>query len=149
MSTEPQRLRVLTDSDVVIAGAASVTGASHLVLQLSELGLIEAVASEQIRQEVERNLENKLPQALPHFRLLADAALLWVPDPRPRDLRSFPGQADAKDLPVLAAAVRAGCHSLLTFNVKDYKPQEGSVRIETPGAFIERLREHLSGLASS
>ena len=70
---QPRPIRVFLDSDVLLAGSASTTGASHLILQLSELGLIDAVASEQVRREVERNLERKLPAALPAFRLLAEA----------------------------------------------------------------------------
>jgi predicted nucleic acid-binding protein len=73
-------LRVFVDSDVLLAGSASTTGASHLILQLSELGLIDAVGSEQVRREVERNLKRKLPAALPDFRLLAGAAVRWVDD---------------------------------------------------------------------
>lgn len=140
--------RLFVDSDVVIAGSASTTGASHLVLQLSELGLIEAVASEQVRSEVERNLEARLPEALPHFRVLADAAIRWVKDPAARSLQPFKAQAHPKDLPILVAAVKSRSHTLLTFNVKDYRPKEG-IRIVAPGVFLERLREHLLGLASS
>jgi predicted nucleic acid-binding protein len=144
-SEHPRPIRVFVDSDVLLAGSASTTGASHLILQLSEIGLIDALACEQVRREVERDLERKLSAALPAFRLLAEAAVRWVADPKAEDGDSFRGQADDKDLPILVAAIREECQSLLTFNVRHYKPR-GAIRIERPGDFLGRLREHLAAL---
>jgi hypothetical protein len=141
----PRPIRVFVDSDVLLAGSASTTGASHLALQLSEVELIDAVACEQVRREVERNLERKLPAALPAFGLLAEAAIRWVADPEAEGGDGFRGQADDKDLPILVAAIREECESLLTFNVRHYKPR-GTIRIERPGDFLGRLREHLAAL---
>jgi hypothetical protein len=52
---------VFLDADVIFAGAAAPTehGASHVVLQMSEITLIECVTSEQAVAEVERNLTEK------------------------------------------------------------------------------------------
>lgn len=142
-----QPLAVFVDSDVVLAGSASTTGASHLILQLSEFGLVHALASQQVRREVERNLADKIPAALAAFRLIAEAAIHWVDDPTPEAAEEFRGQADEKDLPILVAAVREGSASLVTVHVRHYKPKGGVIRIERPGEFIRRLREHLSALS--
>lgn len=117
-----------------------------MILQLSELGLIEAVSSEQARREVERNLAVKLPSARPAFRLLAKAAVRWVRNPRSNEIEKFRGQADDEDLPILVAADKAGCDTLITFNVRHYRPAKSGIRVETPGEFLTRLREHLSQL---
>ncbi|MCA1840178.1 MAG: PIN domain-containing protein [Actinomycetota bacterium] len=148
--TQPkaEKLSVFIDADVLIAGSASTTDASHLILQLSELGLIEGISSEQVRQEVERNLTIKLPAAIPAFHLLAESALRWVNDPLPRDVARYKGEADPKDLPVFVAGLKAGCHTLVTFNVRDYRPTSTEIRIETPGDFLNRLRRHMSQLGS-
>lgn len=143
----PEKPSVFIDADALIAGSASTAGASHLILQLSELGLIEVVSSEQVRREVERNLADKLPSAIPAFRLLGDAAVRWVRNPRSKDVDMFRGQADDKDLPILVAAINAGCGSLITFNVRHYGPAKSSIRIENPGEFLTRLRKHLSQLS--
>lgn len=149
--TEPasERLSVFIDADVLIAGSSSTTGASHLVLMLSELDLISGVSSEQVRNEVERNLANKLPEALGPFRVLADAAIKWVRNPTVKQLKEFKGQAHQKDLPILVAAIRAGCHSLITFNVRDFHPKGSNIEIEAPGDFLARLRQHISDLQRS
>lgn len=147
MAERPSRPSIFIDADVLIAGSASAGGARRLVLQLAELGLIEGVSSAQAREEVERNLSRKLPAARPAFRLLADAACRWTEDPDPSVLVSYEGQAHPKDLPILVAAILAGCDSLLTFNTRDYRPAARAIRIETPGEFIARLRARLARLA--
>jgi predicted nucleic acid-binding protein len=141
-----ERLRVFLDADALIAGSASTTGAAHAILQLGELGLIQLISSAQARREVERNLLAKLPAALPAFRLLSQAALTWVEDPTPEEAEPFAELAHPKDVPILAAAVRAGCESLVTFNVRDYHPAPGSILVETPGQFLRRLRSLLAEL---
>lgn len=143
----PQRLSVFIDADVLIAGSASTSGASHLILQLSELGLIDAVSSAQVRRESERNIKAKLPAAIAAFGLLADAAIRWVGDPRKGDLEDHRGLADPEDLPILVAALKAECDSLITFNIRHYWTKDLDLRIETPGDFLARLRSHLAELS--
>lgn len=72
----PAKLRVFIDADVLFASAASPSehGASLLILRLGELTLIEAVTSEQVIAEAERNLPAKMPAALPTFRALVARA---------------------------------------------------------------------------
>jgi hypothetical protein len=137
------RLRVCIDADALFAGAASVTGASHVVLQLGELGIIELGLSEQARVEAERNLAAKLPAALPAFRALVEACCTNLPMAPSGDADALAdaGEADPKDAPILAAAVAAGCRWLITFNLRDYRTSR--LRVSTPGPFIEALRTAL------
>jgi hypothetical protein len=53
---------------VLLAASASTTGASHIVVKLSELTIIEGFISEAVRVEAERNLMAKLPHAVPAYR---------------------------------------------------------------------------------
>ena len=75
--------RVFLDADVIFAGAAAPTehGASHVVLQVGEITLIECLTSTQVVTEVERNLGEKLPSKLPELRLIISRSLRVVPDP--------------------------------------------------------------------
>ena len=146
-ASKAEPLRIFVDADALLAGSASATGASHLILQLGELGLIRAVACQQVRREVARNLETKLPAALPAFGLLADAAIQWVDDPAPEELRPWLGLADPKDLPILVAAIRQRCAYLVTVNTRHYRPEAQAIRVEKPGDFLLHLREHLARLA--
>ena len=138
--------RLFVDADVLFAGAASPSehSASLVVLQLAEITLIEALTSQQVITEAERNLAAKLPQALPTFRLLVSRSLHVVPNPQPEELVAYAGAADEKDLPILIAAVREKCPWLVTFNVRHFQPGHPRVAVLRPGDFIRRVRELLA-----
>jgi len=138
--------RLFIDADVLIAGSASAAGASHILLHLSDLTIIEGIISQQVKMEAERNLQEKMPQALPAFRLLVQSAVRLVDDPRENQLVSLQGQAHAEDLPLLAAALLHRCHYLVTFNVRHYHPEGEKIIVLRPGEFLYRLRQQLVGL---
>ena len=147
---KPVKPRVLLDADVLFAGAASPSehGASLVVLRLGEITLIEALTSEQVIMEVERNLTEKLPQALPAFRLLVSRCLRVVPDPQLVDLQPYTDMAHPKDLPILVAAARERCQWLVTFNIRDFQPGHPSVRVVRPGEFVLHVRDLLAHLSA-
>jgi len=147
---DPAKLRVFVDADVLIAGAASPNAhsASLVVLQMAEITLIEALTSEQVIEECERNLREKLPGALATFRLLVERCLPVLPAPDRTVLGLYQGLADPKDLPILIAAVLAECPWLVTFNVRHYQPGHPMVKVVTPGEFVMQVRDMLSQLGS-
>ena len=144
-------LRVMVDADVLFAGAASPSdrSASTVVLRLSELSLVDGVASEQVDAEAERNLTEKVPAAVPKFRELATACVRVVPDPTPGEVLALSGLAHPKDLPILTAAVRDECDVLVTFNEKDYRPGHADVEVVTPGMLVQRVRRLVARAGSS
>lgn len=146
--SNPNKPRVFVDADVLFAGAAgpSAHGASLVVLRLAEITLIDAVASQQVVVEAERNLTLKLAKTLPTFRLIIDRSLRVVPDPQPEDLLSYAGLAHPKDLPILVAAVREGCPWLVTFNVRHFRPGHPDISVLRPGDFVSQVRTLLANL---
>lgn len=148
MASPTPKLRVFVDADVLFAGSASPTtqGASHILLVLGELTLIECLTSEQAVTEVERNLAAKLPAKVPEFRLLVSRALQVVPDPAPAELPAYKGQADPKDLPLLIAALQADCPYFVTFNLRHYSPPAGRITVLRPGDLLLTIRQTLSHL---
>lgn len=145
------KLRVFFDADVLIAGSASKThsSASYILLKLAELTLIEGIICPYVREEVERNLQAKLPRALPVFRVLMGTALKELPDPSVYLLKRWASRADPKDLPVLAAAVSSSCRYLATFNIHDYPNPPESVKVVKPGELVRQLRELLAEFPES
>jgi hypothetical protein len=139
---------VFLDADVIFAGAAAPTehGASHVVLRLGEITLIDCVTSAQVVTEVERNLAEKLPDKLPTLRLILSRSLRVVPDPAPQELAPYKGQADPKDLPILVAALQQGCRFLLTFNTRHYTPNAEKIIVQRPGDFLTTVRTLLAQL---
>lgn len=139
------KLRVFVDADVLFAGAASPSehSASLVVLRLAEITLIDALTSQQVISESERNLAAYLPRALPAFRLIISRCLTVVSDPLPMEVASFGDLASPKDLPILAAAVNSSCPWLVTFNLRHYQPGHPSVAVVQPGEFVRQVREQL------
>jgi predicted nucleic acid-binding protein len=139
--------KVFLDASVIIAGSASRSGASRAVLNLAEIGLIQAVISEQVLTEVERNIQEKLPQALPYLtELLGYIAWEIQDDPTFEEFGRWISIIEAKDAPILEAALQAGSDYLLTLNTKDFSPDvahHSGLIIHTPGEFIRQIREIL------
>jgi len=148
--TGTNKPKIFVDADVLFAGSASPRehSASLVILRMAEITLIEAITSEQVIEEVERNLSEKIPSAIPAFRLLVKRCLRIVPDPEPEDLRRFFGCADQEDLPILVAAIREGCPWLTTFNIHHYQPGSPSLTVFKPGDLVLRIRYLLANLSS-
>lgn len=142
------RPRLFFDADVLIAGAASTVGASHLLLKLAELGLVQGLTTRLAQAEAERNLQARLPQALPAFRSLIREAIEVVDNPSPSACTALSDQAETKDVPHLAAAIAHGCHYLVTFNTRHYWPEVKTVVVIRPGALLQLLRPQVADLVS-
>lgn len=145
------RPNIFLDADVIFAGAAapSVQGASYVVLLMSEITLLNCITSEQVITEVQRNLTSKLPRALSEFQLLVKRCVQIVPDPSPKDIDLYSGQADPKDLPILVATIRENCSHLLTFNTRHFNPAGDQPIVQPPGEFLQTIRSLLSMLSSA
>jgi predicted nucleic acid-binding protein len=147
-ANKPAKPRIFINADVLFAGAASPNehSASNLVLRMAELTLIEAITSTQVVTEAERNLENKIPKAMPAFRMLVSRSVQKVADPTPAEIEEHRGLADPLDLPILVAALREGCGLLTTFNIRHYQPGHPSITVLKPGDLVLRIRYLLSQL---
>lgn len=136
----PTSLKVFFDSDVIIAGSFSQTGASHVLLQLADLGVIRGYVSEQVIEECRRNIIKKLPVAMEALQSILETCFQDVVVPSNSALKEAVGQADAKDIPILAAALEVQADVLTTFNTKDYNPRESLPEIMRPGDLLKLIQ---------
>jgi predicted nucleic acid-binding protein len=143
--TEP--LLVCVDADVLIAGLLSRTGASHAILVLGEVGLVRLVLPEAAVDEVRRNMAAKLPEAGPLFEEFLRAVPVQIHRPTSRDRDRANQFADAKDVPILAAAMGAGAPLLVTHNIRHFRSGEG-VRVVRPRTLIEEARAWMSSFGT-
>ncbi|MCB0211786.1 MAG: hypothetical protein KDJ52_20775 [Anaerolineae bacterium] len=145
------RPKIFLDADVIFAGSAapSTQGASYVILLMGEITLLDCFTSAQVMTEVERNLSNKLPNALAEFHLLAKRCLTVVSNPTVTDLHNFDGQADPKGLPILVSAIQANCSHLITFNIRHFKPTGDQITIQRPGEFLQHVRSQLRLLSKA
>jgi putative PIN family toxin of toxin-antitoxin system len=113
--------RVFLDSNVILSGLFSATGAPRLILDILSLDLpiLAGLTGRLNLVEIERNLEKKMPGALPvYHRYLPKLNLEIVPLPSPEDVERFEGAADENDLPVLVSAVNGRADSFVTGDKK-------------------------------
>ena len=81
--------RIFADSSILIAGAASKTGASRAVLTMAEIGLFKILISEQVLEECQRNLHKKIPLVLPIFKqIISQINPEILPNPYKHDIRN-------------------------------------------------------------
>lgn len=140
-----KRPRVFLDASVLFAAAASTTGASRAIIVLAEIGLIRVIVSSQVLEEAERNLSRKAPKALPFYRqVIASLGLEMVNEPAPGKVAECAEVIEAKDAPILAAAMEAKPARLVTLNTKHFLVPEViaffRLTIQTPGEFIQEIR---------
>jgi predicted nucleic acid-binding protein len=135
--TEP--VAVCLDADVVIAGLFSRAGASHAILVLGEVGLLRIVLPAAVVEETRRNLQRKLPEALPSFETFLASPLIETFHPTPRHVKLAHRLAHEKDVPIMATAIGAGAGILVTHNTKHFESGEG-VRVVRPRTLITEAR---------
>lgn len=140
MPDERPALRVFFDSSVIVAGAASSHGASHVLLQLAGLGLIDGRISALVREETVRNVRKKLPAALPALLVLLKEVLVEGEHVASGRWEKVEEYADPKDTPILAAALGQECRYLLTLNQRDFWPPAEWIEVVRPGDLLHRLR---------
>jgi predicted nucleic acid-binding protein len=136
--------RIFLDANILIAGADSRSGASRAVLLMGEIGLIQLIVSHQVLTEAERNIRKKLPRALPNFvEQMTYLQLEIVPDPDEAESKRWEHLIEAKDAPILAAAIDAQVDRLISLNTKDFNPDVGKqvgLIIQTPATFVQSIR---------
>ncbi len=136
---------IFADANVLIAGAGSRRGAGRAVLAMAEIGFFKLLVSRQVLDECDRNLRKKLPAALPIFaELLVAIGPEILPDPPQEESAQWETIIEAKDAPILAAAVLAKTDRLLTLNTKDFTSEvaaQSGLIIQTPGDFAQEIRQ--------
>jgi len=138
---------VFFDSDALIAGSASKSGASNILLQLSELKFINGLASARVIEECNRNLLKKLPNAVDLFKRIIDCSINIVPDPTDRECAFYKDMAHEKDFVILTSAIQNKARYLVTFNSKHYFPTDTvNIKIVQPGELLLAIREMMSDL---
>lgn len=137
------------DADAIIAAAfaGSVESAAYVLLLLGEATLLDCVTSQQVLTEVTRNVERLMPGRALEAELIIRRACRAVDDPSLDRVANAMAWAHSKDAPILAAAIEAGCSTLVTFNVRHVAPPPDILAIATPGSFLQRLRGRLAGWA--
>jgi len=141
-----QKIKVFIDTNVLIAGVHSVSGASATLLDLCEAGVLQMVVSRQVLIEADRNFAAKFPQLVGRFRqFLHHLAPLMVEDPTPESMEKAATIVDRKDAPILAAAQNANVDFLITLDKRHFlnpkTRQKVMLKVVSPIEFLQSFEK--------
>jgi putative PIN family toxin of toxin-antitoxin system len=141
-----ERWKVLLDTNVLIAGLASPTGASAAILDLGEAEEILILMSQHILIEADRVFAAKFPHLLERFRLfIKNLSPLLLDDPKPKAVQEASSVIHPDDAPILAAVKITQVDYLVTLDTKHFKTAK--VRdylitpVVTPAEFLDDFRK--------
>lgn len=139
------KLKALMDTNILVAGLSSQSGASFALLQQALHGRFELLASPALWLEYEAVLKRPNIMAL-HQLTNSDVddvlnALAGKATPVQAHLLWRPQLRDPKDEMVLEAAINGHASHLVTLNVRDFMPAASQWRVElmAPGSFLRLL----------
>lgn len=140
-------LRVVLDTDVIIAGMRSPTGASAAILKAAYLGQVHLLAS--VALAIEYEAKCLLPEHCRAAGLHTQDALTFVDgiialsEPVTPYFFWRPQLRDPGDEMVLETAINGRADLLVTFNLRDYgqSPQRFGIAVLQPKDAIRRVRQ--------
>lgn len=140
------RWRVFLDTNILIAGLASRTGASAAILDLGEAEEILIVLSRQVLVEADRTFTAKFPHLVDRYRtFIKNLSPLLANDPPGSAVKDAAQVIHVDDAPILAAATHERIDYLVTLNTRHFTtPQVRAflpVPIVTPAEFLNAFRK--------
>jgi predicted nucleic acid-binding protein len=143
---ERKPVRIFLDSNVVLSGLLSSTGAPRIILDILSLSLpgIIGLTGRYNLIEIERNIKKKAPAVLPVYNeYLPKLHLEIVPLPSAAEAAMRSGIIADKDTPVLVSAINGRADFLITGDKKHFDKAKIRktipCRILNPSEFLEEL----------
>lgn len=139
-------MRLVLDTDVVVAAMRSPTGASAAILQFVRQGRATLLLSVALALEYEAvcfQAEHRLASGLSEEEVeIFLTAVIAMAEPVTTHFLWRPQLRDAGDEMVLEAAVNGRADALVTFNVRDFGtvPAQFGIKLLTPRQAITRVK---------
>lgn len=138
-------MRIVLDTDVIVAAMRSPTGASAAIVRKVRQGKVVLLASASLAMEYEAvcvRPEHQLAAGLSEqeVRMFVDA-LIAMAEPVEIHYLWRPQLRDPSDEMVLEAAVNGRANLLITFNMRDYRtaPARFGIEVMMPREAVERI----------
>ena len=109
-------IRVFVDASVLFAACYSASGASREIVRLAIQDGIRLVMSDVVQEEARRNLKAKAPKALPFLDQLLELVPYELVEATREEVLRAQAYTEAKDAPVVAAAVQAQVEYLVSLD---------------------------------
>ena len=140
-------MRVVLDTDVVVAAIRSPRGASAAILRAARQGQVKLLASVPLALEYEAVLnraEHRLAAGLSDREVKIFAtAVVGLAEPVTTHFLWRPQLHDAGDEMVLEAAVNGRADALVTFNARDFGtvPAQFGIEVLLPREALRRIKQ--------
>jgi putative PIN family toxin of toxin-antitoxin system len=139
-------MKVVLDTDVIVAGMRSPSGASAAILRRARQGRVTLLVSVPLAMEYEAvcsEAEHRLAAGLSEreVEIFLDA-IVAMAEPVETHFLWRPQLRDPSDEMVLEAAVNGRADLLVTFNVRDFGavPSRFGIEVMIPRDALERIR---------
>lgn len=149
-------VRVFLDSNVILSGLISDTGAPRIILDILTLGLptLVGMTGRYNIIEIERNISKKAPKVLPIYtEYIPRLHLVIVPLPSYDEVERYHGVIADKDTPVLASAIKGKADFLVTGDKKHFEKAKNAIgnpcKILSPAEFLDELATVLTKATGS
>jgi len=109
-------IRAFLDASVLFAASYSSSGASRELIRLAFQGRVQLVISDDVVEEVERNLAVKHPETLGLFHRSIDLMPFEIVTVTSKDIKQAATYTEIKDAPIVAAAQKAQVDYLTSLN---------------------------------
>jgi len=137
-------MRLVLDTNVIVAAFRSRYGASNLLLRAVDQGVLTPLCSTALFLEYEavlsgEEIRNVTGHSLEDVAAVM-SALAAVAEGIDISFRTRPMLSDVADEMVLEAALNGQAEAIVTHNVKDFRPALAlGIAIATPGEIVRRL----------
>ncbi|MXW84438.1 MAG: putative toxin-antitoxin system toxin component, PIN family [Boseongicola sp. SB0673_bin_14] len=137
-------MRLVLDTNVIVAAFRSRSGASNLLLRFVDRGMVTPLCSTALFLEYEAVLGREETRNATGHGLeevaTAMSALAAMSEGVDISFRTRPALAGATDEMVLEAALNGRAEAIVAHNVRDFRPAlRLGVPIATPGEIVRRL----------
>lgn len=120
----PKKFKIFLDSSALISGLNSPNGAAGLIISAFLAGEFFIFISEQIVEEVERNVQTKFPLLREQFLSFLLTQPKIIKQPSPAKIRKAYKLIQTEDAPILAAALKSKPDFLITWDKKHFLKKE-------------------------
>lgn len=138
----PKKFKLFLDSSALISGLNSPTGAAGLIISAFLAGEFFIFISNQVIEEVQRNIQIKFPLLQERFLNFLLAKPKIAKQPSLEEIRKAYKLIHSEDAPILASALKSKPNFLITWDKKHFLKKEiilsAPFTICTPQEFIQK-----------
>ena len=128
------------DASVILAALGSKSGGSSQILKLIRESKLDGITSQAVVEEVFRNVYKIKIAESKVSRLISISSIKVIPAPTSEEVEKYLDVTAAKDVHVVASAIKSKAHVVITLDKKHLLSKRiKGLSVLTPGEFLKNL----------